>query len=312
VRNSAAGARATYPAVPRFGVRLKARLKVRGEGLFLLPATIFLATLALYPFVELIRMSVSQVTVDNIFGDWPFIGAAGVQTVARTADFREAAINSAVYVLLVVGIGLGGGLVSALMLWRGSRVASFALAVMVFSWALPGLISGVAWRFLLDPRGMVDNILGLFHVAPIYWLVDGHLPLVSVALVNAWTVVPFATLVFRAALLDLPQETLAAAAVDGARPWQIVRFIVLPLLRPAILVLGVLALVYAFKSFDFIYIMSFGGPGTASTTLPFLSYRLAFQEYNYSQGASVALITVAIVLVLSFLYLRQVRREERA
>jgi multiple sugar transport system permease protein len=125
-------------------------------------------------------------------------------------------------------------------------------------------------------------------------------------------VVPFATLVFRAALLDLPQETLAAAAVDGARPWQIVRYIVLPLLRPSILVLGILALVYAFKSFDFIYIMSFGGPGTASTTLPFLSYRMAFQEYNYSQGASVALITVAIVLVLSFLYLRQVRREERA
>ncbi len=308
----AAEARATYPAVPRFTARLRAKFRVRGEGLFLLPAAIFLGTLALYPFIELIRMSVSEATVENIFGDWPFIGIAGVQAVAQTADFREAAINSLVYVALVVGIGLGGGLIAALMLWRGSRVASFALSVMVFSWALPGLISGVAWRFLLDPRGMVDSILGLFHIAPIYWLVDGHLPLVSVALVNAWTVVPFATLVFRAALLDLPPETLAAAAVDGARPWQIVRYIVLPLLRPAILVLGVLALVYAFKSFDFIYIMSFGGPGTASTTLPFLSYRMAFQDYNYSKGASVALVTVGIVLVLALLYLRQVRREERA
>ena len=285
---------------------------MRREGLYLLPAAIFLAALALYPFTELVHMSVSQVTSDNIFKDWPFIGGSGVQTVAQTADFREAGVNSLLYVALVVGVGLGGGLVAALLLWRGGRVAGFTLAVMVFSWALPGLINGVDWRFLLDPRGMVDTILGAAHVAPVYWLVDGRLPLISVALVNAWTVVPFATLVFRAALLDLPAEVLAAAEVDGARPRQQLRYIVLPLLRPSILVLAVLALVYAFKSFDFIYIMTFGGPGTASTTLPFLSYRLAFEIYRYSQGAAVALITVAVVVVLAVLYIRQVSREEQA
>jgi multiple sugar transport system permease protein len=284
---------------------------MRGEGLFLLPAAIFLATLAVYPFIELIRMSVSQVTVDNIFQSWPFIGTGGVTSVASTFDFREATVNSLIYVALVVGVGLAGGLAAAITLWRGGRMASFTLAVMVFSWALPALISGVAWRFLLDPRGMVDNLLGQLHVAPIYWLVDGHLPIISVALVNAWTVVPFATLVFRAALLDLPTETLDAAQVDGARPFQTLWHIVLPLLRPCILVLAVLALVYAFKSFDYIYIMTFGGPGTSSETLPFLSYRLAFQLYQYSQGAAVALITMAVVLLLAVVYTRQVRREER-
>ena len=78
------------------------------------------------------------------------------------------------------------------------------------------------------------------------------------------------------------------------------------------LVLAVVSLVYAFKSFDFIYIMTFGGPGTASTTLPFLSYHLAFEIYRYSQGAAVAVVTLAIVLVLAAVYIRQVRREERA
>jgi multiple sugar transport system permease protein len=281
-------------------------------GLYLLPAAIFLGALALYPFIELVHMSVSQVSSDNIFGDWPFVGTAGVQSVAATADFREAAVNSLIYVLLVVGVGLAGGLAAALVLWRGGPLAGFALALMVFSWALPGLINGVDWRFLLDPRGMVDTILGVFRVAPIYWLVDGRLPLVSVALVNAWTVVPFATLVFRAALLDMPTEVLAAAEVDGARPRQVLRYVVLPLLRPTILVLTVLSLLYAFKSFDFIYIMTFGGPGTASTTLPFLSYRLAFEIYKWSDGAAVALITVALVGVMAVLYLRQVHREERA
>ncbi len=284
----------------------------RGVGLYLLPAGLYLATLALYPFAELVHMSVSDVTAENIFGDWHFIGAAGIQGAVSTADFREAAVNSLIYVLLVVGVGLGGGLAAAMVLWRAGHFAGFTLSLMVFSWALPGLINGVDWRFLLDPRGMVDTILGVFHVAPIYWLVDGRLPLVSVALVNAWTVVPFATLVFRAALLDMPSEVLAAARVDGARPSQVLRHIVLPLLRPTILVLGVLSLLYAFKSFDFIYVMTFGGPGTASTTLPFLSYRLAFELYEYSKGAAVALITVGIVVFLAVLYLRQVHREERS
>jgi len=76
-------------------------------------------------------------------------------------------------------------------------------------------------------------------------------------------------------------------------------------------VLAVVSLVYAFKSFDFIYIMTFGGPGTASTTLPFLSYRLAFELYQYSNGAAVALVTVLVVLVLAVVYIRQVQREER-
>ena len=307
MRQSAA--RRAVPTALRLPAR---RLRLGGNGLFLLPAAIFLLTLALYPFVELVRMSVSEVTSDNIFQPWPFIGARGVETAIATADFRSAAVNTVIYVVLVVGVSLVGGLAAAIVLWRGGRFAGFTLALMVFGWALPGLINGTAWRFLLDKRGMVDSILGLFHVAPIYWLVDGRLPLISVALVNAWAVVPFATIVFRAALLDIPTDILASADVDGARPSQAIRYIVLPLLRPCTLVLGVLTLVYAFKSFDFIYIMTFGGPGTASTTLPFLSYHLAFEIYRYSQGAAVALVTVAVVLLLAFLYMWQVRREERA
>lgn len=309
MRSETAGARATgAPAVTRRNLRLRPR----GVSLYLLPAALYLAVLVFYPFIELLHMSVSSVSSDNIFGDWPFIGTAGVQAVAGMADFREAAVSSLIYVVLVVGVGLGGGLAAALVLWRGGPLAGFTLALMVFSWALPGLINGVDWRFLLDPRGMIDTILGMARVPPVYWLVEGRLPLISVALVNAWTVVPFATLVFRAALLDMPSEMLAAAEVDGARPLQMLQYIVLPLLRPTILILTILSLLYAFKSFDFIYVMTFGGPGTASTTLPFLSYRLAFELYRFSDGAAVAVITLGLIVLMAVLYLRSVQREERA
>ncbi|MDE3076324.1 MAG: sugar ABC transporter permease [Chloroflexota bacterium] len=304
----AAGVRASSPAASR----TRRRIHLPGDAAFLIPAGIFLAALSFYPFIELVRMSVSEVTTDNLFRSWPFTGWHGLQTVIATADFHEASLNTVAYVAVVVFIGLGGGLAAAVTLWHGGRLGGAVLAVMVFGWALPGLISGVAWRFLLDSRGPVDSLLSLFGGPPVYWLVDGHLPLVSVALVNAWSVVPFATIVFRAALLDISPEVLACATVDGARSWHRFRFIVLPLLRPVILVLGLLTLVYAFKSFDFIYIMTHGGPGTISTTLPFLSYRIAFELFKYSQGAAVALVTVLVVVLLALLYLRQLRHEQRA
>jgi multiple sugar transport system permease protein len=95
-------------------------------------------------------------------------------------------------------------------------------------------------------------------------------------------------------------------------PRQIILHIIMPQLRPVMLVLGVVTTVYAFRSFDFIYIMTSGGPGTISTTLPYLAYREAFQAYQYSVGAATAVIAVLIVLGMAVVYLRQVRSEQRA
>jgi multiple sugar transport system permease protein len=196
-------------------------------------------------------------------------------------------------------------------LWRTSRLTSFVFGVVIFVWAMPPLVNGSIWRFMLDQRSIIDSVLVAFHLPAVLWLVEGKLPLISVALVNAWVAIPFATIVYRAALLDIPLEVLEAAAVDGALPRQIIQYVVVPLLRPVMIVLGVVTVVYAFRSFDFIYIMTSGGPGTVSTTLPYLAYRLAFQSYQYSLGAATAVATVLIVLVMAFVYIRQVRSEER-
>lgn len=287
------------------------RWRIQAHSLFLLPAALYLLILTVYPFVQLMQMSVSQVSTRNIFKSWQFIGLAGFKEVAATAAFQQAAVNTVIYVAIVVGVGLGGGLAAAVILWRGGRLSAVVLAIMVFSWALPPLINGTAWKFLLDGEGLPDDVLALFGVPRVYWLVQGHLPLISVALVNAWATVPFATLVYRAALLDISPEVLASAEVDGAGRRQVVRHIVLPLLQPVSMVLVVLFLLYAFKSFDFIYIMTAGGPGTISTTLPFLSYHLAFQLYEFTQGAATAVVTLLIVAVLAAVYLRQAAREER-
>jgi multiple sugar transport system permease protein len=261
---------------------------------------------------QLVRMSFSRVTPELLYKPWPFAGLDSFQQAVKSPDFAQALINTLIYVAVVVSVGLIGGFVAALILWRSTPLTSVAFGVVVFVWAMPPLVNASVWRFLLDQRGLIDSVLVVFHLPAVLWLAEGRLPLVAVALVNAWASVPFATIVYRAALMDIPQELIEAAAVDGAVPRQIILRIIVPLLRPVIIVLSVVTIVYAFRSFDFIYIMTSGGPGTVSTTLPFLAYRLAFQSYQYSLGAATAVVSVAIVLVMAAVYIRQVRHEERA
>jgi multiple sugar transport system permease protein len=301
-----------YPGVARRATLGRRALRLEGKGLFLVPAGLYLAALTFFPMYQLVRMSFSRVVPEVLYKPWPFAGLDEFQLAVKSPDFAQALLNTLVYVAVVVLSGLIGGLLAALILWRSTPLTSVAFGVVVFVWAMPPLVNASVWRFLLDQRGLVDSVLATFHVPAVVWLADGRLPLVAVALVNAWASVPFATIVYRAALMDLPSELLEAAAVDGAVPRQIILRIIVPQLRPVMVVLGVVTTVYAFRSFDFIYIMTSGGPGTVSTTLPYLAYREAFQVYQYSVGAATAVIAVLIVLGMAVVYLRQVRAEQHA
>ncbi len=286
-----------------------------GYFLFVMPAALFLITLALYPFFNLVLMSLSKVSAVNIVhGGWPFLGIANFLDVLHLSDFMLSFKNTLIFVAIVVSIGMIGGLGAATILQRPGRLSAVGLGLMVFIWAMPPVVLGSLWKFLLLPHGLLNEVLAGLHLitkGPL-WLVQGNLVLVTVASVNSWAVIPFSAMVYRAALVDIPTDLLDAAAVDGASQFQRFMRVKLPLLIPITLILTVLTVVYAFRSFDFIYVMTYGGPGVASTTLPFLSYRLSFVNYKYGYGAAVAVITILVVLVLAFVYVRATRRMEES
>ena len=216
------------------------------------------------------------------------------------------------FVVIVTVIGLVGGFAVAVSVSSSTRGGAFLLGMMVFVWALPPVVNGSIWKFLLGDHGLINEILRATGIAPsgVGFLYDPALALWSVALINAWAVVPFNALIFRAALLSIDSEILEAAEVDGAGPWQRIRYLLIPHSRPAATVLTILTVVYAFRSFDFIYVMTSGGPGTASTTLPYSAYVEAFVKLDYGSGAATALIALVVVIGLALLYARDVRRNE--
>lgn len=294
--------------------RGKDRSQQRAYVVFLAPAAIYLLLLALYPFVNLVWMSLSNVSALNIVrGSWPFVGLKDYSDLFHLQDFLLAFRNTLVFVAIVVSIGMLGGLGAAILLQAKQRLTAVGLGLMVFTWAMPPVVLGSLWKFLLLPTGLVNSVITGLHLAsqgPL-WLVQEKLVLITVALVNSWAVIPFSALVYRAALVDIPVEILEAASADGASKLQRFLLIKFPLLVPITLILTVLTVVYAFRSFDFIYVMTYGGPGTVSTTLPFLSYRLSFINYKYALGAAVATFTIVIVFALAFVYVRATRRMEK-
>jgi multiple sugar transport system permease protein len=291
--------------------RSRGTIRVPWQVWFLVPALLFLALASLYPLVKLVQMSVSDVRPQTITTGWPVVGFKHFMTIVGDPQFRQALVNTLVYTVLVVVAALGGGLAIALALNRGGPLAKVSLTVMLIVWLVPPIASGLMWKFLLTSDGVVNSLLqqiGLIK-QPIGFLTAGWLPLVSVALVNAWVIIPFATIVFRSSLLDVPKELREQSTIDGAGAAQTVMHVVLPLLLPAILTLACLTVVYAFKSFDFIYVMTGGGPGTSSSTLPFLSWKLSFSAYDYGRGAAVAVLAMLIVSVFSIAYVRLVSKE---
>lgn len=279
---------------------------------YLTPAAVFLAVFAVYPLVQLVRMSVSDVRATTLQDTWVFVGLDNFVRNFQTGDARAALINTLAFVAIVTFLGLAGGLGAAIALRTSSRGAAFLLGLMVFVWALPPVVNGSVWKFLLGDVGLINTIVrgtGLAQ-SSVPFLYDQRFALISVAVVNAWAVIPFNALVFRAALLGVSPEVIEAAKVDGARPRDEIRYVLIPSTKPTAIVLLVLTIVYAFRSFDFIYVMTYGGPGTATVTLPFLGYLQAFVRYDFGLGAATSVIAALIVVVLAVLYARSVRKEE--
>jgi multiple sugar transport system permease protein len=315
-KEKALPALSTVRATPAIGAtergsRRSGRVR-RRRTLYVLPAAVFLVVMSGYPLVQLVRMSLANVTIATLQHAWAYVGLQNYRQAFGSPVFGQALDHTIIFVILVFGVGMAGGFTAALVLRGGGRFTVFLLALMVFVWSLPPVVNGSIWRFLMDQYGLLHIVSRGVGTGTVPFLYSPGGSIYSVALVNAWAAVPFTTLVFRAALLGIDPVIIEAGRVDGVRKWQEVKFILLPAVRPTAFVLGVLMIVYAFRSFDFIYVMTDGGPGTATNTLPFLGYSEAFTQYQYGLGSAISVIAGMFILVVAVVYSRSVFRHEKA
>jgi multiple sugar transport system permease protein len=267
--------------------------------LWLLPALLPVALMTIYPIAHALWTSLHSVML--LFPGVPFVGLDNYLRVVKSNYFQDSLSNSLIFTLFAAPLVVVIGTLIALFLQQRFLGASIVRSVVLLPWVLPGAISAVLWIWVFHPSfGVLNEILRNLHLidGSIQWLTSPRLALFSVIVAHVWTQVPFAVVLIMAALATINPETLEAAAIDCKSPLRRFRHVVFPEIKSMIVVLVVYNALTAFTTYDLVYAMTGGGPGTATTLLSFQIWRESFSMYDFGAGSAVAFIVVAISAVL--------------
>jgi multiple sugar transport system permease protein len=284
--------------------------------LFLAVPVIYLLLFVAFPLAYTIVMSLQEVTLANIAHiARPFVGLDNYRAALADQDFRKVLVNSLLFVSANVVAQEGVGLAVALFFSQHFPGAHVMRGLLLAAWMLPALVVGALWKWLFATQYGVVNfaLIALGFVrAPVNWLSDPSLALVSVTIANVWFGMPFSMILIAAALTGIPLEPYEAAALDGAGPWQRFRYITLPALRPALLAIACLVTIYTMRAFDLIFAMTGGGPLDASNVLPLFSFQFSFQQFQFGIGAAIGCFAFVIVFAVALLYVRTLSKDAEA
>jgi raffinose/stachyose/melibiose transport system permease protein len=287
--------------------RWRGRIEI---ALFVAPA------LALYVCFVLVPMGMAAFY--SVF-DWSglgplddFVGLGNYSRALQDPTFRGAVEHNVTIVVLSLLLQLPAALGLALLLNRKMRGRAVLRTVFFAPYVLSEVITAVTWVLILQPDGFADAVLrkaglgGLVHL----WLADRHIVLYTMFLVITWKYIGFAIILFLAGLQGIPKELHEAAAIDGATPWKVTRYITLPLLGPTIRIWVFLSIIGSLQLFDLVWIMTLGGPANSSTTMATYIIDHGFRRSQFGYGSAVAMILFFISFAVALVYQRYVLRRD--
>jgi ABC-type sugar transport system permease subunit len=233
----------------------------------------------------------------------PFVGLANYVEIAQDLRFWQALFHTALFTAVSVGLELALGLALALAMDRTFRGRGLLRAAVLVPWAIPTVVVALLWRFLFDPQ---SGIAG--HRV---WLAQAATAWVPIVLADVWKTTPFVALLLLAGLQGIDPALHEAAAIDGAGVWRRLWRITLPLLRPAILVALVFRSLDAFRVFDLIYVLTGGGPGTATEPLALYAYDALFANLRFGYGAALSVTIFLVAFAIGLVQLHALGRDFR-
>ncbi len=298
------------------------RGRIRGERPFvvfmLLPAFFFLVMFYLYPTLFNLQNSFTDLSLFGLRRGGEWIGVANYIELVTSSDFRRVLWNT-VFWLTIIGVTVRIVLGLALALLLDSKVLvkyrlkTVSRLVLLVPWATPPIVAIVAWRWLLNPQlGDVNKFLmtlGLIS-QPIAFLSDAAWVWPALITIITWNTLPLVTLTFLAALQSLPAELLEAAEVDGATRIQRLRYVIIPHLMPAIIVMTLLSTFWTFNNFVYVWLTTAAGPGLFTNVMATEVYIKAFIDGRLGYSSAVGIVMAAIMVAFGMLYLRIIAERE--
>ncbi|MFB7383736.1 carbohydrate ABC transporter permease, partial [Kitasatospora purpeofusca] len=245
----------------------------------------------------------------NLLGPRTFVGAENYTNILGAGTFRESLLNTLVFTVITIAGTYALALATAMAANRELASARFVRTVTVLPAVIPMVVAGLVWKWLYEPdHGLINTLIGLFGADGARWLFDNDLALPAVAVVSIWKEFGIYALILLGGLQRIPDEIYEAATIDRAGPWRQFRSITLPMLRPATAAVLLLLLFNSFKVFDQVWVMTEGGPGTATLTVVTFIYTRLLTDVGVASAASVVLFV--ILLAITLVRLKLTSREE--
>jgi len=241
-----------------------------------------------------------------------FVGLGNYLKLLHDPVFWISAGHTAIWIGLTVPLQMGLGLVAALLLNREFPWRGLARALIVIPWALPSVVIALVWRWIYDPTtGILNELLLRLHIieAAVPWLADPDRALYAIISTLTWQGFPFFAVMILAGLQSIPDSLYDAAAIDGAGAWQQFRHVTLPGISGILATAGLLRIIWVANSVDVIFVMTGGGPGYATFTLPLYAFIKARQNLDFGYGTAIAVTFSLLLAGVIALYLARSSRE---
>ena len=269
----------------------------------LLPAVLLLGAVAVGPLLATVWESLHHHDLRMPWLGRPFVGLDNYRAALTDQRLREAVVHTTSFAAVSVSLEIVFGMALALALDALARGRGIARVVVLLPWALPTVVAALVWRFMFESRG----IGGILDVD---WLSRPFAAWVPIVLGDVWKSTPFVALLLLAGLQSIDASLYEAARIDGAGRWRRFTQITLPQLVPAITVAVVFRTMDAFRVFDLVYVLTGGGPGTATEVTSLYAFTTLLQDLRFGYGSALSVITFVLTFVLAIVYVRLLRAPE--
>jgi multiple sugar transport system permease protein len=275
--------------------------------LLLAPTALFALAVTVFPLGYAFVASLQAFRFGRPVG---FIGLLNYQNLIADANFRSSLVTTLAFTFAATTAEFVLGLALALLLKDDLPLEGIIRSTLIVPMIVAPVVVGIVWRLLYSSDvGLAGYLTQLIFGEPISVLSSPQLALPALILVDIWEWTPFMFLILLAGIQSLPQEPFEAAKVDGASAWGSFRLLMLPMLRPVIVVAVLIRAMDAFTVFDQVYVLTNGGPGTATEVATLMVYKAAFRFSQIGYGAAMAIALLALVMALSFAIVRVLRAE---
>jgi multiple sugar transport system permease protein len=272
---------------------------------FVAPAMIVVLAVIIFPWAYTIWMSLHEWKV----GSPPtFVGLANYIRLPSDARFVESIGHTLVYTALSVALPLLFGTFAAVVFNTRFPMRGFFRGLFIMPMMATPVAIALVWTMMFHPQlGVLNYLLSLVGLPPSLWVFHPSTAIPSLVLVETWQWTPLVMLIVLGGLSAIPAEPYESAEIDGATPWQTFRYISLPLITPFLLIAAMIRMIDAVKSFDIIFAITQGGPGSASETINLYLYSVAFVYYDVGYASAIVVVFFALIVALAgaLLQLRQ-------